>query len=635
MTSVSNQTSSTARREGTAMASQRSKKRLLAASIVVASLGGSVIAAHADTFAQRAASTASLTPPATWPSIPSTACAPADVAPACTIALNADPGTVTVKDTTATGGEQTVPFWGFGVNTHDVTLAGGVNLTGARSSTIKVPVGTVLTITLAQNAAIPNAIDLSFPSLPIGAVTHAGSVYTVHADKVGTSVFQPGSNANAPRQVAMGLVGTLIVTPKDGLGVDCPSCAYDPGTPFADEAIVATTDIDPEFAANPAAFEMSYFAQPRDPNDLPRRVYHLINGKSFPSTDVIDARIGDRVLLRYVNAGVTDKSMGLLGVRQSLLARNSSKFADAQTLIAPLVGPGETADVGVSIPATAATGQRYSLVDQGRQMNHGNASGFGGALTFLNVWSAPPTVDTLAFTSATGTLTATGHAAFAGLTVTGYQTAVTATATPPTTWLATVAVAIPAANVAISTAPITAAAGQFVWVRVQQSGGLFSAGASIQVPVPVPDTTVPVTTAAPTTAAPTTAAPTTAAPTTEPATTTTTTTSPPTTAATFVAPTVSVSVSGSVLTINGQSDPALTVAAAEYWINTADPGPGLGTQIVDPAASQAGNIVLTSGQFGLPAINATADFGFAPSPSDQVWVRIRDSNGTWSSAVQA
>ncbi|MEA3185489.1 MAG: hypothetical protein QOJ74_1966, partial [Ilumatobacteraceae bacterium] len=66
----------------------------------------------------------------------------------------------------------------------------------------------------------------------------------------------------------------------------------------------------------------------------------------------------------------------------------ASPYADPQTLIAPLVGPGETADLVVQIPLGAPANQRYALIDAGRQMNHGNGYGFGGALTFFNVWPA-------------------------------------------------------------------------------------------------------------------------------------------------------------------------------------------------------------------------------------------------------
>jgi hypothetical protein len=287
----------------------------------------------------------------------------------------------------------------------------------------------------------------------------------------------------------MGLVGTLIVTPAG-----CSSCAYD-ATPYADEAIVATTDLDAEFAAAPTTFDMSYFGQPRDANDAPRRVYHLINGKAFPDTDVIDARAGDTVLLRYVNAGVTDKSMGLLGLRQLVLARNASRYTDAQTLIAPLVGPGETADVVVTIPSGAAAGQRYSLLDQGRQMNHGTASGFGGALTFLNVWAGtpppppppppppvvvPPTVDSTSF-AAPDQLTINASSTVADISAAEWTNGAVAAAAGSGTAVVDGTFGSPTYSTTTTLAPAPVS-GDTVWVRVQDSNGVWSDAVAVSIP---------------------------------------------------------------------------------------------------------------------------------------------------------
>jgi FtsP/CotA-like multicopper oxidase with cupredoxin domain len=269
-----------------------------------------------------------------------------------------------------------VPFLGFGVNSAPVSLAGSPN------STIKVPVGTTINITFAQTG-ISDPIDLSFPSLPIGSVTGGGASYTVDANTVGTMVFQPGLNPDAPKQIAQGLVGVLIVTPAGCVDPEL-KCGYD-ATTYEDEALIATTDLDLEFALDPGGFDMGYFGQSIDTDFSDRQVYHFINGKSFPDTDVIEVRADDDVLLRYVNAGVTDKAMGTLGLRQSLLGRNASAYTDPQTVISPLIGPGETADVAVKIPSTAPLGHFYSIIDSGRQMNNGTGTGFGGALTFLNV----------------------------------------------------------------------------------------------------------------------------------------------------------------------------------------------------------------------------------------------------------
>jgi hypothetical protein len=301
----------------------------------------------------------------------------------CSINLHAGEGSVNIKDVTAPAGSVDVPFYGFGVNGADVGLA------GSTASTIKVKLGTVITFNLSE--LVPGAVSLSFPSISNASVTGSSGTFQVTADKVGTMIYEPGSNPSAPRQIAMGLVGVLIVVPAD---CETGLCAYDSAVTYADEAVVATTDIDPEFAANPAAFDMGYFGQSRNPDGSPRQVYHLINGKAYPDTDLINVRPTDNLLIRSVNAGVSDKTMGLLGMQQTLLARNASLYTNAQTFVAPLVGPGETADISIAVSECATMGQQYSLMDQGRAMNHGTANGFGGAMTFLNVWATAAAPDT-------------------------------------------------------------------------------------------------------------------------------------------------------------------------------------------------------------------------------------------------
>jgi len=353
------------------MGSKRNRKRLVAAIVAIASVTGGAVAAHAATFSQSLSLDPTIDRPSVWPSIPMTC-----TSSPCSVDLYAASGNVDVKHDGAT---ESVPFLGFGVNTPTVSLAGG------DTSTIKVPVGTTLDITLHQGAL--NPIDLSVPGLKAGNVSPTAGGFTVIADKVGTFVFQPGKNPDAPRQIARGLVGVLIVTPLEA-AVNCANCAYADRPTASDEVIVATTDLDLAFATDSPDFAqmgMGYFGQSMNPDGSPRQVYHLVNGKSFPDTDVIDVQPGDKLLVRYVNAGVTDKSMGLLGLRQTLVARNASEYKDPQTFIAPLVGPGETADVFIDIPDVPNV-QFYSLSDQGRQMNHGTSFGFGGALVFIKVW---------------------------------------------------------------------------------------------------------------------------------------------------------------------------------------------------------------------------------------------------------
>ena len=358
------------RREGTLMGIKRRKKQLVAAAIALAGVAGGAVVAEATNFAGSVGQTAA---PASWPSItPTATCATSP----CNVTLDVGTGTATVAD--VVNGTANVPFLGFGVNGAPASLAGSPN------STIKVPVGTVINITLTQSAG-GDTVDLSFPSLAAADVVYNGpGSYTVTASAVGTSVFQPGKNADAPKQIASGLVGVLVVTPA-GCADPQLKCAYD-GTVYDEEAILATTVLDLEYATTPSGdFDMGYFGQSIDPDFSTRQVYRVLNGKAFPDTDVIEARAGDDVLLRFVNASVEDSTMGTLGLRQSLLGRNASVYLDPQTVISPLVGPGETADVAVTIPAGASAGQFFSIMDQGQQMNNGTATGFGGALTFLNV----------------------------------------------------------------------------------------------------------------------------------------------------------------------------------------------------------------------------------------------------------
>ena len=51
--------------------------------------------------------------------------------------------------------------------------------------------------------------------------------------------------------------------------------------------------------------------------------YWLINGKAYPNTDAIAAASGDRLLLRYVNAGSFHQGMELLGAHQRVIAKDA------------------------------------------------------------------------------------------------------------------------------------------------------------------------------------------------------------------------------------------------------------------------------------------------------------------------
>ena len=359
----------------------RNLRRALIAATVVAGLAGGGLVAGAATFKARWGGNQDLGTVATQPVFPTVA---QTCATDCSITVEALASDVTVQN--AVNGPQTVPVWGFRVNG---STADHGDLLAGTASAIKVPVGTTVTINLTDNLpGVAGPLSLSFPSLPAADVSVTGSTYKVKASKVGTSVYEAGPTDSGPRQVAMGLVGAFIVTPSTA---SCPTtmCAFD-ATAYQDETVVATSTLDVEFAANPTTFDMSYYGQSTNPDATARKVYHLINGRSFPDTDLIETRQGDKVLLRYVNSGVKDSSLGLLGLHQNLLGRNADPYVHPQTVVAPLVGPGETADVAVAVPTGTAIGQRFALTDQSGRTVNGTANGFGGAMTFLNVWGGTP-----------------------------------------------------------------------------------------------------------------------------------------------------------------------------------------------------------------------------------------------------
>ena len=254
------------------MGTKRNSKRLGVAALAAIGLAAGTMAVHADTFSQRSAQGASqnlaTTPPPTWPVVPPTP----GCATSCSLTLHIGAGQA---DITTIAGVQHVPFWGFGVG------AGVPALAGAPSSIIKVPQGAVLHLTIDQASGTGDPVDLTFPSLPTSDVVKLDiSHYDVTASQVGTSVFQPGLNADAPRQIAMGLVGVLVVTPTGCADAVNDACAFDKTVAYKDEAVVATTTLDPEFAAAPlasgaGAFDMSYFGKVRDASDQPRTVYHV------------------------------------------------------------------------------------------------------------------------------------------------------------------------------------------------------------------------------------------------------------------------------------------------------------------------------------------------------------------------
>ena len=153
-------------------------------------------------------------------------------------------------------------------------------------------------------------------------------------------------------------------------------------TAYDDEVALVLSEIDPNLnnSANPAAFDIRDY-KPK---------YWLINGKAYPDTDGILTTAGNRVLMRYINAGLEPHTMNLLGLDQSLLGVDGTPLPYSRRVTANTVAPGQTVDALAYIPAATLDGSRLALYDGSFLTKNNGAAGFGGMLAFLTVSAAGP-----------------------------------------------------------------------------------------------------------------------------------------------------------------------------------------------------------------------------------------------------
>ncbi|MEP7370236.1 MAG: multicopper oxidase domain-containing protein, partial [Dermatophilaceae bacterium] len=325
-------------------------------------------------------------------------------ATAATIDLCATAGTMTLPPGTA----GTVPVWGY---TEGDCSGLSATVTKPGGPTLEYPVGTNVSITLHNNLSVQTG--LLFPGVPqppdmTGVAPGGTKTYTFLAVKPGTFLYEAALLKNAQYQVAMGLYGAMNVLPASGK-------AYGDAQPTQDssfDALPATlvlSEIDPALnkLANPATFNMRNFAPQ----------YGLINGAVHPNTASIPAVAGNKVLLRYVNAGVKLHSMAALGVHQQVIAYDGNELKYPHTVVAETFGPGQTADVIATVPVSAPAGSKYAIYD-GSLSLHNSASGTGGMLTFITVGGSTTASTTPKASAVTLTPNTTNGAADEGVTAT-------------------------------------------------------------------------------------------------------------------------------------------------------------------------------------------------------------------------
>ncbi len=275
----------------------------------------------------------------------------------------------------------------------------GYNTTNAAVSQPGGPVivvnqGDAVTINLHNALGTGAATSLLVKGQPMqpdltGVADGGTTTYTFTADEPGTFLYEAGLLPNTQYQTAMGLHGAFVVVPTSAPDTPIAGQAYaDASTSFGSDSVLVLSEIDPlvNNRADPSTFDMR--------NYHPR--YFLVNGQAHPQVDPITAASDSDVLLRYVNAGITNHSMGVLGASgQRVIAMDGFPLADARSYVADTIGPGQTLDAVVHVPATGPVVQRLSVYDANMRLRNANTAGMGGMLATIEVGATAPAGDEL------------------------------------------------------------------------------------------------------------------------------------------------------------------------------------------------------------------------------------------------
>ena len=221
-----------------------------------------------------------------------------------------------------------------------------------------------------------------------GAAPGTTKVYTFVASKPGTFLYEAGLLPRAQHQVAMGLYGALVVRPTRHAASGRPTA--DASTAFNNEQVLVLSEIDPALNASPSTFDMRDF----------KPAYFLINGTVYPDTPLIGDETqrhqpGNKVLLRYVNAGAKHHSMAMLGRAADGDRRGRQPAAVPAHAGGQDDRPGADGRRDRHRSGLGAPGSKFAVYDGNLMLhNAGVDNAFGGMMTFVKVAGTPPTTDT-------------------------------------------------------------------------------------------------------------------------------------------------------------------------------------------------------------------------------------------------
>ncbi len=176
-----------------------------------------------------------------------------------------------------------------------------------------------------HGVAVPNEMD-GIPGVTQDAVKPGESfAYEFTANPSGS--FWYHSHFDSARQLDMGLSGAMVIKGKDD--------------PAYDKQFVQLID---EWIRLPDG-RNGWEGVPHAGHNQAEYNWFTINGKSFPATENMVVKQGDRALIRIINAGYQAHPMHLHGKRFLVVAKDGARLASPYLADTVLVGSGERYDV--------------------------------------------------------------------------------------------------------------------------------------------------------------------------------------------------------------------------------------------------------------------------------------------------
>jgi len=178
---------------------------------------------------------------------------------------------------------------------------------------------------------VPNAMDgvpgvTQEPIKPGGSFTYEFDAVPAGRDSAG-GTFLYHSHVDEDRQFGLGLSGAFVIEPKQPQGYDVEKTV-----------VIQEWNLNAQTGATRPAMEMEGM--------LPN--FFTLNGKSFPATETVNVRRGQRVLFRLVGAGSLSHPMHLHGTDFTVVAKDGHPLAAPFKADVIQVGSGERYDIAFS-----------------------------------------------------------------------------------------------------------------------------------------------------------------------------------------------------------------------------------------------------------------------------------------------